>query len=162
MALESCEFWSAFCEAAVSPDVLRPFLPQLVPVLLKNMVYDEYDEEVADAEAAEEAPGQEDSEQEIKPFISRWVGLGEVGWAGRSVATGEQRGSSGEVRKQIVERVLLSVVCGSLIAVGRRFWWHSVAGQQVAVHTQREEVGLCIALRAHIFGSKHWHKRFGD
>ncbi len=44
VALESCEFWSAFCEAAVSqpetlsPDVLRPFLGRLVPVLLKNMV----------------------------------------------------------------------------------------------------------------------------
>ena len=44
MALESCEFWSAFCEAAVSqpdrlnPEVLRPFLGRLVPVLLKNMV----------------------------------------------------------------------------------------------------------------------------
>ena len=43
VALESCEFWSAFCEAAVaqpdrlSPDVLRPFLGRLVPVLLKNM-----------------------------------------------------------------------------------------------------------------------------
>lgn len=44
VALESCEFWSAFCEAAVSqpdrlnPEVLRPFLGRLVPVLLKNMV----------------------------------------------------------------------------------------------------------------------------
>jgi transportin-1 len=44
VALESCEFWSAFCEAAVvepdriSPDVLRPFLGRLIPVLLKNMV----------------------------------------------------------------------------------------------------------------------------
>ncbi len=44
MALESCEFWSAFCEAAVSqpdrlnPEILRPFLGRLVPVLLKNMV----------------------------------------------------------------------------------------------------------------------------
>jgi transportin-1 len=44
VALESCEFWSAFCEAAVSqpdrlsPEVLRPYLGRLVPVLLKNMV----------------------------------------------------------------------------------------------------------------------------
>ena len=44
VALESCEFWSAFCEAAVSqpdrlnPEILRPFLGRLVPVLLKNMV----------------------------------------------------------------------------------------------------------------------------
>lgn len=46
VALESCEFWSAFCEAAVEPGVLRPFLSRLVPVLLRNMVYDDYDEEV--------------------------------------------------------------------------------------------------------------------
>ena len=49
VALESCEFWTAFCEAKVQPSMLRPFLGRLVPVLLKNMVYDEYDEEVMDA-----------------------------------------------------------------------------------------------------------------
>ena len=47
VALESCEFWTAFCEAKVQPSTLRPFLGRLVPVLLKNMVYDEYDEEVS-------------------------------------------------------------------------------------------------------------------
>ena len=57
VALESCEFWSAFCDAAVEPGVLRPFLDRLIPVLLRNMVYDEYDEEVAEAEEAEQARG---------------------------------------------------------------------------------------------------------
>ena len=71
VALESCEFWTAFCEAQVEPGVLRPFLGRLVPVLLKNMVYDEYDEEVQDAEAAEDADQSEETDQEIKPFISR-------------------------------------------------------------------------------------------
>ena len=71
VALESCEFWTAFCEAQVEPAVLRPFLGRLVPVLLKNMVYDEYDEEVQDAEAAEDADTADDKDQEIKPFISR-------------------------------------------------------------------------------------------
>lgn len=46
VALESCEFWSAFCDAQIDPAVLRPFLPRLVPVLLKNMVFEEHDEEV--------------------------------------------------------------------------------------------------------------------
>lgn len=73
VALESCEFWTAFCEAQVEPGVLRPFLGRLVPVLLKNMVYDEYDEEVQDAEAAEDADHVDDTDQEIKPFINRWV-----------------------------------------------------------------------------------------
>ena len=71
VALESCEFWTAFCEAQVEPGVLRPFLGRLVPVLLKNMVYDEYDEEVQDAEAAEDADHAEETDQDIKPFISR-------------------------------------------------------------------------------------------
>ena len=45
MALESCEFWSAFCEASVEPEVLRPYLPRLVPALMRNMMYGEFDEE---------------------------------------------------------------------------------------------------------------------
>lgn len=46
LALESCEFWSAFCEARLSPELLQPHLQTLIPVLLKNMVYEEDDEEV--------------------------------------------------------------------------------------------------------------------
>lgn len=38
VALESCEFWTAFCEAQIDPNILKPFLPQLVPILLKNLV----------------------------------------------------------------------------------------------------------------------------
>lgn len=60
----------------MEPGVLRPFLDRLIPVLLKNMVYDEYDEEVADAEEAEEsalsgAPQQEEKDQDVKPFIAK-------------------------------------------------------------------------------------------
>lgn len=77
VALESCEFWTAFCEAQVEPGVLRPFLGRLVPVLLKNMVYDEYDEEVQDAEAAEDADHTDETDQEVKPFISRNAAHGE-------------------------------------------------------------------------------------
>lgn len=75
VALESCEFWSAFCEAQINPQMLRPFLPRLIPVLLKNMVYDEYDEEVTEAEMADEelnAVGHNNThDHEIKPFIHR-------------------------------------------------------------------------------------------
>lgn len=28
----------AFCEARLEPELLRPFLPRLIPVLMKNMV----------------------------------------------------------------------------------------------------------------------------
>lgn len=47
VALESCEFWSAFCEADLGPEyisVLQEFIPALVPVLLTNMAYEEDDE----------------------------------------------------------------------------------------------------------------------
>lgn len=38
IAVEACEFWTAFCESEMDKDVLRPFLPRVLPVLLKNMV----------------------------------------------------------------------------------------------------------------------------
>ena len=53
--------------------LLRPFLGRLIPVLLKNMVYDEYDEEVSEAEAAEEAAlsgvtETDERDQDVRPF----------------------------------------------------------------------------------------------
>ncbi|GAX84819.1 hypothetical protein CEUSTIGMA_g12240.t1 [Chlamydomonas eustigma] len=68
VALESCEFWSCFCDAELEPELLRPFLPRLIPMLMKNMVFDEYDEEVQDAEAAEANPTKQDKDSELKPF----------------------------------------------------------------------------------------------
>jgi choline dehydrogenase-like flavoprotein len=55
VALEACEFWAAFCEhiladgdaGALTKEMLRPVLPHLVPLLLKNMVFEEYDDEVS-------------------------------------------------------------------------------------------------------------------
>ncbi|CAI5518192.1 unnamed protein product, partial [Closterium sp. Naga37s-1] len=64
VALEACEFWSAYCENNQSPEMLREFLPQLVTVLLTNMVYADDDEAVIDAEDEGDAP---DSDQDLKP-----------------------------------------------------------------------------------------------
>jgi hypothetical protein len=55
VALESCEFWSAFCEAQIPSTVLAEFLPRLIPVLMKNMMFDELDDEVLEVEAADDA-----------------------------------------------------------------------------------------------------------
>jgi hypothetical protein len=55
VALESCEFWSAFCEARIPSEVLEQFLPRLVPVLMKNMMYDEHADEVLEVEAADDS-----------------------------------------------------------------------------------------------------------
>ncbi|KAH9321782.1 hypothetical protein KI387_016421, partial [Taxus chinensis] len=64
VALESCEFWSAFCEAHLPPQILKEFLPRLIAVLLSNMVYADDDEALVDAEADESVP---DRDQDLKP-----------------------------------------------------------------------------------------------
>ncbi|CAK9221083.1 unnamed protein product [Sphagnum troendelagicum] len=64
VALESCEFWSTFCEAQLPQEMLREFLPRLISVLLSNMVYAEDDEALLEAEDDDNAP---DREQDIKP-----------------------------------------------------------------------------------------------
>eukprot|EP00898_Chlorokybus_atmophyticus_P008623 jgi/Chlat1/8762/Chrsp90S08112 len=69
VALEACEFWSAYCEARCPPELLREFLPRLVPILLKNMVYADDDEAVLAAEEEDDAAP--DRQQDLKPFIHR-------------------------------------------------------------------------------------------
>lgn len=70
VALESCEFWAAFCEADLERDtveVLREFTPKLIPMLLTNMKYAEDDEEVIAAEEDEANAGREDRDQDVRP-----------------------------------------------------------------------------------------------
>ncbi len=70
VAMESCEFWGAFCEADLGDDyvqILREFTPRLIPVLLTNMAYQEDDEEVIQAEDDEVNVDREDRDQDIKP-----------------------------------------------------------------------------------------------
>ncbi|GFR43753.1 hypothetical protein Agub_g4865 [Astrephomene gubernaculifera] len=69
VALAAAEFWTAYLELQLDPELLRPVLQRLIPVLLKNMVFGEYDDEVSEAEAAEGAATQaEDRDQDLKPF----------------------------------------------------------------------------------------------
>ncbi|CBI18918.3 hypothetical protein VitviT2T_026981 [Vitis vinifera] len=77
VALESCEFWSTYCEAQLDPELLREFLPHLIPVLLSNMAYAEDDESLADAEEDESIP---DRDQDLKPRFhsSRSHGLDDM------------------------------------------------------------------------------------
>ncbi|XP_010548121.1 PREDICTED: transportin-1 [Tarenaya hassleriana] len=64
VALEACEFWSAYCDAQLPPDNLKEFLPRLIPVLLSNMAYADDDESLLDAEEDESQP---DRDQDLKP-----------------------------------------------------------------------------------------------
>jgi len=56
VALEACEFWSAYCDVSMPPEGLQEFLPRLIPTLLSNMVYADDDESLADAEEDESFP----------------------------------------------------------------------------------------------------------
>ncbi|KAH0892180.1 hypothetical protein HID58_054609 [Brassica napus] len=64
VALEACEFWSAYCDAQLPPDNLKELLPRLIPVLLSNMAYADDDESLFDAEEDESQP---DRDQDLKP-----------------------------------------------------------------------------------------------
>ncbi|XP_011046641.1 PREDICTED: transportin-1-like [Populus euphratica] len=77
VALEACEFWSAYCDAQLPPEHLREFLPRLIPVLLSNMAYADDDESLAEAEEDESLP---DRDQDLKPrfHTSRFHGSDSV------------------------------------------------------------------------------------
>ncbi|XP_044489331.1 transportin-1-like isoform X1 [Mangifera indica] len=64
VALEACEFWSAYCDAQLPPENLKEFLPRLLPILLSNMVYADDDESLLEAEEDESLP---DRDQDLKP-----------------------------------------------------------------------------------------------
>ncbi|XP_045788243.1 transportin-1-like [Trifolium pratense] len=77
VALESCEFWSAYCDAQMPPENLREYLPRLIPILLSNMAYADDDESLIEAE---EEGSQPDRDQDLKPrfHVSRFHGSDEV------------------------------------------------------------------------------------
>jgi transportin-1 len=69
VALEACEFWLAFAEQEELREHLRPFLPKIVPVLLKCMVYSEMD--IMTLGGDEDDTNIPDSEQDIKPRFAK-------------------------------------------------------------------------------------------
>ena len=93
VALESCEFWAAFCEADLERDtveVLREFTPKLIPMLLTNMAYAEDDEEVIAAEDEEINAGREDRDQDIRPSFRGQKDRGDGGLGGGGEDGGEE------------------------------------------------------------------------
>lgn len=67
LALEACEFWSSIAEMEAAIQDLQPFIPQLLPILLKNMVYNEMDKAMLDAE--DDDAHLADKEQNIHPHL---------------------------------------------------------------------------------------------
>ncbi|XP_065881178.1 transportin-1-like [Euphorbia lathyris] len=77
VALEACEFWSAYCEAQLNPELLREFLQHLIPILLSNMAYADDDESLVDAEEDDSLP---DRDQDMRPRFhsSRFHGSDDI------------------------------------------------------------------------------------
>ena len=65
LALEACEFWLVFAEQEELREYLKPYLPKVVPVLLRGMVYSEMD--LLTLGGDEDDAHLADSEQDIKP-----------------------------------------------------------------------------------------------
>lgn len=65
LALEACEFWLVFAEQEDLREELRPYLPKVIPVLLKGMVYSEMD--LVTLGGDEDDAHVADREQDIKP-----------------------------------------------------------------------------------------------
>ncbi|KAJ2385586.1 hypothetical protein H4S02_004258, partial [Coemansia sp. RSA 2611] len=65
IAMEACEFWLSFCEQEEMVESLKPFLSQVIPTLMRGMVYSEEDLMVLDNNDDDAVVP--DSEQDIKP-----------------------------------------------------------------------------------------------
>ena len=65
VALQAAEFWLTFVEEPDLPDHLRPYLANVLPVLLKGMVYSDDDPVVIDTE--DDDASKPDQESDIKP-----------------------------------------------------------------------------------------------
>lgn len=61
MALEACEFWQTFCEVPQAREIMPPYLPRIIPVLLQAMVYSEEDVAILDtAEVDDTVPDRQE------------------------------------------------------------------------------------------------------
>lgn len=81
VALEACEFWLTLAETQVCREVLGPYLPRLIPVLVKGMRYSEIDIILlkGDVEEDEMVP---DREEDIRPRFHKSKQRGAGGGGG--------------------------------------------------------------------------------
>ena len=79
VALEACEFWMALAEQCDCVRILRPFLGDLIPVLINGMKYS--DNDIMALRGDEDDENVPDSEQDIRPrhVRSKMHGGGDMG-----------------------------------------------------------------------------------
>ena len=65
VALQAAEFWLTFVEEPDLPDHLRPYLPNVIPVLLNGMIYTDADQAVLDQDNDDQSVP--DKASDIKP-----------------------------------------------------------------------------------------------
>lgn len=94
VALEACEFWSSIAETNDCKAILAEFLPQLIPVLLNGMSYNEEDRIALEDEGEDEY--RPDSAKDIKPrfHTGKVVGSGQ-GDASQSSPEDDDDGDDG-------------------------------------------------------------------
>lgn len=69
VALQATDFWHTLSEQAICKEVLGPYLPKLVPVLVSNMKFTDFDIAVLKGDIDDEAV--EDRDEDIKPRFYR-------------------------------------------------------------------------------------------
>lgn len=98
VAREALEFWSLFAHAAVMPNVLRPYLPRLIPVLLRNMTYSPEEVELIDAsESTDDMMGDRSDDMRPRfhqPRFKDTLSLGDPNGHGPSAGTANGIGFS--------------------------------------------------------------------
>lgn len=98
VALEACEFWLTLAETQICREVLAPYLPRLIPVLVKGMRYSEIDIILlkGDVEEDEMIP---DREEDIRPRFhkskQRGAGAHHMDMGGREERESGGGGSGG-------------------------------------------------------------------
>jgi len=98
VSLEACEFWLTFGsldESACTPamcGVIQSILPQLIPTLIKGMVYSSAKIEELEANNTEEEKSSEDRAQDIAPVFHRNKTKG--GGSGTAYTNGQQQQDS--------------------------------------------------------------------
>lgn len=70
VALQADEFLLSMSTSELPPDLILPYLGNIIPVLLEKMVYDENDVELMEAEDAKD-DGSEDKDEDIKPQMAK-------------------------------------------------------------------------------------------